>query len=229
MLNSKTIRRLPVLMLLMALVPVSLAAQSAEERIQDLIDQAAEADIPTALLENKVAEGVAKGVPADRIAEAVARRLDGLTRAQQALAGVPDVQDGDIEVSADALESGVDGEALAELVRTAPREARATAIVALTYLVNEAGVASQEALDAVEDAMARGPEALQNLPAQARGPGSVETPVGPPDDVPAGGAPAEAGPPEGVPAPGDAPGGARPDGAGPPSDGLPGAGGPPGF
>lgn len=147
-----------------------------------------------------------------RIADAVQRRAEGLERARQALSGVPDVTADDLSVGADAVESGVSEAVLAELAETAPRERRAVAIAALAHLV-DAEMAPPEALERVREALARGPEALQNLPAQARGRGAVETPAG------------EVGPPAGVPAPGDRPSQGRPDGAGPPNDPP---GGPPG-
>lgn len=201
-------RLLALLVFAAALIPASLAAQDAEERIRTALDRAEEAGIPTALLESKVEEGKAKGIPMDRIADAVQRRAEGLERARQALSGVPDVAPGDLSVGADALESGVSEAVLAELAETAPRERRAVAIAALAHLV-DAEMAPPEALERVREAMARGPEALQNLPAQARGPGAA----------------GEAGPPAGVPAPGDPPAQGRPDDAGPPNDPP---GGPPG-
>lgn len=217
----------PILVLLLAFAtPTAVAGQTPEERVQNALDQAREAGIPTSLLESKVAEGRAKGVPMARIADAVQRRLEGLDRAQEALAGVPDVDADDLDVSADALESGVSAAVLTELAETAPEGRRAAAIAALGYLV-EAEIAPEQALQRVREALARGPQALENLPAQARGPGAA----GPPDGVPGGGAPpTDVGPPDGVPAPGDAPTGGPPDGGGPPGGGgPPDDPGPPGF
>lgn len=191
------------LLLLLPLVPAPLAGQSAEERIQTALDQASEAGIPLELLQSKLREGEAKGIAMEQIAEAIQHRLDGLTRAQQALSGLPDVDAADLSVSADALAAGVSDEVLAEIAVTAPRERRAVAIAALTYLVN-AEIPVEEAATRVQEALARGPEALQNLPAQAVGPGGVQTPAG------------ELGPPTGIPAPGSAPASGLPDGAGPP-------------
>lgn len=226
--NTKRAQWIPIAVLFMALAPAAVVGQNAEEQIQSALDRATEAGIPTSLLESKIREGQAKGVPTDRIADAVQRRLDGLAGAGEALAGVPDVSPDDLDVAADALESGVSGAVLAELAETASGERRAAAIAALSYLV-DAEVAPEEALARVEEALARGPEALQNLPVQARAPGNVGTagaPAGPPAEIPApANIPTELGPPGGIPAPGEAPAGARPGGAGPPSN-LP--GGPPG-
>jgi len=203
----RTPRLLGTLVLAAMLAPASVTAQTGEERIQTALDEAVEAGIPVSLLESKVAEGEAKGIPMDRIADAVQHRLDGLARAQDALAGVPDADAADLSVSADALDSGVSEAVLTEIAETSPRERRSVAIAALTYLVS-AEIAPEEALTAVQDALARGPEALQNLPAELDLPGSIEIPVG------------QAGPPAGVPAPGDAPVDGSLDGAGPP-DNLP--------
>lgn len=200
----RTRRFLGTLLLMAVLAPVSVAAQSGEERIQAALDEAVEAGLPVSLLESKVKEGEAKGIAMDRIADAVQHRLDGLARAQDALAGVPDADAADLSVGADALESGVSEAVLTEIAVTSPRERRSVAIAALTYLVNN-DLAPEHALTAVQDALARGPVALQNLPAELDLPGSIEVPVG------------QAGPPAGVPAPGDAPVEGGPDGAGPPN------------
>lgn len=210
-----------LLLLAAALLPVTVAAQSAEERVQDALSQAEDRGIPTSLLESKIAEGRAKGVPMDRIAAAVQQRLDGLDRAREALEGVPDVSAGDLDVSADALQSGVSAEVLTALAGSAPADRRAAAIAALGYLV-DSNIAPQQALDRVQDAMARGPQALQNLPAQAVGPGAA----GPPEGVPGNGPPNDVGPPDGVPAPGDGPGAGPSGGAGPDNGGPGGGAGP---
>lgn len=201
----KSLRFLGTLLLTAVLAPVSLAGQSAQERLDAALGEAVERGIPTSLLQSKIDEGTAKGVAMDRIADAVEHRLDGLAQAQEALAGVPDADDTDLSVGADAIGSGVSEAVLAEVASDAPREHRAVAIAALTYLVN-AQIAPDQAVTAVQDAIARGPEALQNLPADLDLPGSLEIPVG------------QAGPPAGVPAPGDGPVDGRVDGAGPPDD-----------
>lgn len=217
-----------IVVLLALITPATVAGQSAEERIQNALDQAEEAGIPTSLLESKVAEGRAKGVPMDRIADAVQRRLQGLDRAREALANVPNVDGGDLDVGADALESGVSAAVLSELAETAPGDQRAAAIAALGYLV-EAEMAPPQALERVREALSRGPQALQNLPAQARGPGAAGPPdgAGPADGVPGAGPPTDVGPPDGVPAPGDAPRGGPPSDGGPPGGGGPSDGGGP--
>ena len=218
---KKLTRELLVWGFALALIPAPVIGQGADEQIQSALDQAQGAGIPVESLESLVAEGRAKGIPMDRIADAVQARMDGLARAQQALAGISDLETADVEVGADALGSGVSEAVLAEIANTAPKERRAVAIAALSHLVG-AGIVPAEALSRVQDALARGPAALQNLPAQARGggaapaiggllPGGVGAPGGipaPGGRIPAGAGPGSGGtppgPPSGVPGPGGA-------------------------
>jgi hypothetical protein len=224
--TNKLIRGMLAWACALALLPASVIAQDADEQIQSALERAQEAGIPVASLQSLVDEGRAKGIPMDRIADAVQARMDGLARAQQALAGVPDVETADVEVGADALGSGVSEAVLAEIANTAPSERRTVAIAALSSLV-DSGILPEDARDRVQDALARGPEALQNLPAQARGAGAEPPMGGPPAGLP-GAVPSGVGAPDGIPAPG----GNIPEGAGPPSgtpsgppSGLPGPGG----
>lgn len=205
----KSTNRFLISVLLLALVPTSLIGQGPEGDIEAALDQALEAGIPVELLQSKVDEGIAKGIPMDVIAEAVQHRLEGLTRAQTALANLPDVDAADLGVAADALGEGVSEAVLTAIAESEPRERRTVAIVALTYLYEE-GMVPEQALERVQAALARGPEALQNLPPQGQGPGAVNPPVG------------LGGPPPEIPAPGDRPGQGQPDNPGPPSD-LPGS------
>ena len=182
-------------------------AQTTEQRVNTALARARDAGIPVALLESKIAEGRAKGVPMERIAAAVERREAALERASQALHGRPDVGPPDLAVGADALESGVSDAVLRALADTAPKERRTVAIAVLTELV-QMGHAPQAALDQVRDALKRGPDALVNLPAEAsaaaggrrRGP-----PEGHGPDDRGGGGDGHSGPPSGVPAPGKPP------------------------
>jgi hypothetical protein len=177
------------------------------------------------LLEDRVAEGRAKGGPMDRIALAVERRAEALATAQSAMRPVaPRLSNADLVAGANAVESGIPAGALRQVVQNARAEDRPVAISVLTFLHLEQGMPVEQALDRVTEALARGPEALRNLPAQAaaarRGP-----PADRPGPVGGAGRPDQPGPPSGVPGPGQRPGGARPDGAGggPPAGG----GGPP--
>ncbi len=217
---SKNIKRGGLTILAgLLLIPAAGWAQAPEERIQTAFEQAEERGIPAWLLESKLAEGQAKGVPADRLAQAVEHRLEGLTRAAQALEGVGSEVDGvQLGVGADALGAGVREAVLTEIGGAAPTEHRAVAIAALTHLV-ESGVVPDEALLRVHEALARGPSALAELPGAAAPPVGTVVPGrgGPPSGV-------EPGPPSPVPAPGQG-GPPEPPTGGPPS-GPP--GGPPG-
>jgi hypothetical protein len=189
-------------------------AQTAQDRIDAASAHAREAGIPVTLLESKVAEGKAKGIPMDRIAAAVERREAALEKASQALRGRPDIGAADLSVGADAIETGVSAAVLKAIADSAPRDRRVVAIAALTELVREGNV-PEAALDRVKDALKRGPDALANLPAQAaagqghsgdqsnapgsngRGRGGAQ---GPPSSVPAPGASTEPTKPNGKPA-----------------------------
>lgn len=192
--------------LLMALVQADAAgAQTTQERLDAAIAHAREAGIPVALLESKVAEGKAKGVPMDRIAAAVERREASLEKASQALQGRTDVSTADLSVAADAVESGVSAAVLKAITDSAPGDRRVVAIAALTELVKQGNV-PEAALNRVKDALKRGPDALANLPAQAaagqaRGGGQPDT-TGSSSGQGQGRGRGQGGPPASVPAPG---------------------------
>jgi hypothetical protein len=137
-----------------------------EQRIQAARRQAEQAGIPVSLLDTKVTEGRAKGVPMDRIAAAVERRLGSLGRAREAMAPRAPVSAADLSVGADAIETGVEPRALGQLAAAAPAGQRAVAIAVLTQLV-ASGLPSDRALERVTAALERGPEALRQLPGQA--------------------------------------------------------------
>jgi hypothetical protein len=198
----------------------SAQGQSPQDRIDTALARAQQGGIPVALLESKIAEGHAKGVPLERIAAAVERRAAALEQATQAVKGNEPVSPVELGVAADAIESGVSAVVLQAVRDAAPRERRAVAIAVLTHLVT-AGHVPENALERVREALARGPEALLNLPAEA---GSGRG--GPPAGLPGGGrgrpdGGVTAGPPAGVPVPGGETQGARP--GGPPAQ-LPGGG-----
>lgn len=188
-------------------------AQTTQDRIDTAIAHAREAGIPVTLLEGKVAEGKAKGVPMDRIAAAVERRETALEKASQALSGRTDVGTADLSVAADAVESGVSAAVLKAIADTAPRDRRVVAIAALTELVKQ-GTVPEAALDRVKDALKRGPDALANLPAQAaagqsRGGGKPDTNG---SSAGQGRGRERSGPPSSVPAPGASPEPTKPGG-----------------
>ena len=139
--------------------------QPPQERINAALARARQVGIPVALLENKIAEGKAKGVSLDRIAVAIERRQAALERASQALRGGADMPS-TLAVSADAIESGVSDAVLRAVADNAPGDRRNVAIAALTELVKQ-GHAPEAALERVREALQRGPDALSNLPAEA--------------------------------------------------------------
>jgi hypothetical protein len=162
----------------LALAPVAIAAQDstgttstdagADARVEAALEAALDAGIPVALLERKVAEGKAKGVPMERIAGAVEKRLDALLQARDAMtrANVGSTTQGELSVAADAVQGGVSQTAIATISRSAPQDRRAVAIAVLADLVT-LGHTSEHAATQVQAALARGPEALANLRAES--------------------------------------------------------------
>lgn len=199
------IRSLPAILLVLVL-PAAVSAQ-APDRIQQAISGAVDAGIPVELLTSKVAEGRAKGVPMDRIAAVVERRLAVLQRVRTEIDSRGQFTSEELGVAGDALAAGVDAEALRNISGNAPPESRAVAIAALSQLVR-LGHPSEEALRRVTQALNSGPEALMNLPGQAAAAAGRR---GPPGADAAGRG--QGGPPPGVP------GGAKPPGKpGPPGN-----------
>jgi hypothetical protein len=219
-------RRMLAFVALLAVLPTTVQAQSAEDRIENAKARALSAGIPVSLLESKVEEGRAKGVPMDRIAAAVEQRATALSQAQAAMARAGrDLSEADLASGADALGSGISEVVLQTLTARAPRERRAVAITVLTELVT-LGQVPEEALQRVTEALQRGPEALASLPGQAADAREVRgASDGAPGRAGAGtGRAGAGGPPAGAGAAGSAPAG--PPAAVPTSSGRPGAGGP---
>ena len=155
------------------------SAGGANARINAALESAVHAGIPVSLLERKVAEGRAKGVPMARIAAAVEHRLDALTQAHDALlkAGLRSTTEGELSVAADAVQAGVSQSALVAISQRAPEDSRAVAIAVLSDLV-ALGHASDQALVRVEGALEHGPEALANLSAESAGRAQGDASVG---------------------------------------------------
>lgn len=222
-------RHLAMVATLLFLTPVLLWAQdpqeprAPQERIDAAFERVEGAGVPTSLLESKVAEGRAKGIPMDRIAQAVENRAEALERAREVMArGAPDVDAPQIAVGADALGAGVSEAVLEEIATSAPRERRSVAVAALTHLVAH-DVAPEDALQQVQAALDREIPGLGHLPGVAGPPSGLVLPGmgGPPAGIPG---PGQVGPPSGVPSPGQ--GGGPPDDPprGPPGGGPPGGG-----
>ena len=187
--------RVLIIALGLAIAPVALAAQqeAPAARIEAALANATRAGIPVSLLESKVQEGRAKGVAEARIAMAVEARLDALVRARTALtrAQARGIGAAELSVAADALQGGVEETAMVRVMTDVPAPRRAVAAAVLTELV-ELGVASDVALQHVQEAARQGGDALVNLPGQAsergllRGRGHGRVNVGPPVEVDAG-------------------------------------------
>ena len=128
------------------------------------------AGIPVALLDSKVAEGRAKGVPMDRIAMAVERRLGSLQRAREAMGGRAARRAGDPgrPVRGRGRHRGGGGARRCWAAWPPPRRATSAPwpSTALTQLVSQ-GESSERALARVTSALQRGPEALRRLPGEA--------------------------------------------------------------
>jgi hypothetical protein len=171
-------------MLLFAPLSVAAAQGTPEQRIATARQRASTVGIPVALLDGKVAEGRAKGVPMDRIALAVERRLGSLQRARDAMGGgarPPALTPADLNVGADALDAGVEPAALGRLAREAGATRRTVAIAVLTQLVQD-GMASEQALARVTAALARDPDALRRLPGEANANAQGQARRGPPEN-----------------------------------------------
>jgi hypothetical protein len=161
------------LALLAALAPAASAQTGhgdaeAAARIRVAIDRAASAGVPAWLLENKVLEGRAKGIPAARIAAAVEHRADVLARVRAALADRQPSQAehtllsaGELTAAATAHELGVKLEDLAAISARAGSN-RGAALAVLADLVAR-GRASENALMRVQAALARGNRGLDEL------------------------------------------------------------------
>jgi hypothetical protein len=191
--RSKTLCLAAVL----SLAPAALTAQDstasngpgAKARVEAALETAVDAGIPVSLLERKIAEGKAKGVPMDRIAAAVENRLDALVQARDAMtkAGLRSTTEGELSVAGDAVQAGVSQSAVATISQRASEDTRTVAIAVLTDLVT-LGHASEQAVTRVEAALARGPEALANLSAESAGQVRAEGGIGAGAGAGAGGA-----------------------------------------
>lgn len=236
--------------LIVAALPSALVAQSPESRIEAAMDRIRAVGITGELLEVRLAEGRAKGVPVSRIADAIERRASALIAASQALREIsPRTELSELSAGADAVEAGIPAAVIRQVARAARSEDRPVAISVLTYLHRERNLPLDVAIRNVSAAIERGSDALRELPATAaRNPGDGLGNAGRGADAsdarPGGTAAAGpgrqpgGGPPSGVPGPQNRPGDPGGSGNGPPGQsGRPGAdppgrgpdgGGPPG-
>lgn len=203
---------------LAAALPGGLQAQDegdAASRIDAALARAEAAGVPMESMEARQAEGKAKGVPLDRLAEAMEHRAEALIAARDAM---PESDESTVAAGADAVEMGIGKDVLGYIESTVPGERRFVAVFALSRLA-ALGHEPADALQKVEEALARGPEALAEVAEQAD---EALARRGPPEGIGPASLPDVASPPAGVPAPGATPAG-RPDGV--PAGGPPGGGG----
>ncbi|MGD2068987.1 MAG: hypothetical protein PVI57_09975 [Gemmatimonadota bacterium] len=136
------------------------------QQIEALAARAAERGVPSGPLLAKALEGAAKGVPAERVLQALELYGARLQGAAELLP--PEPSPGELVAAADALRRGIPPEHVEALGR-GPREAAPAALVVLADLV-EAGVPAAEARAVLEEAlrMGYGPPDLLELPARVR-------------------------------------------------------------
>ena len=140
--------------------------QTPQARIDAALSAAAKANVPVELVKSKIAEGEAKHVPQERIANAVEARVTSLTRASETMkhAGVAVGSAGELAVTADALDAGVSENAVVRVTRETSPERRTVAIAVLADLVR-LGTTSDRALARVSSAVTS-TAALANLRAE---------------------------------------------------------------
>lgn len=138
------------------------------QRIRELARDLEREGIPPALIRRKALEGVAKGVPPDRIAAAV-EDYAGRLREARALIG-PQRTGASFAAAAEAARRGVPPEAIRDLAQRRDRQRElAVPLIVLGDLV-EAGVPAGNALDVVNEALVRGagPEGMMAFSAAVR-------------------------------------------------------------
>jgi hypothetical protein len=130
--------------------------EGAANRVRELSRELAEEGIPPQLIRRKALEGVAKGVPPDRIVTAVEAYSGRLLEAKGLLG--PDQNGASLSAAAEAVRRGVPPEAIRGLARQGAGRRQGGLAVPLLVLgdLTEAGVPTDQALAVVEEAMRRG-------------------------------------------------------------------------
>lgn len=164
--------RLLLFMGMLMLSPLQAAGQNPAQRIEAVRARMAQLRIPVELIDTKVAEGRAKGVPMDRIAAAVERRGAGLATAQAALSrpGRP-ADRAELSAGADAVDAGIDASSMRAAVQAASPGHGAIALAVLTQLHLQ-GLPVDRALEMVRRAAAQGDQAVADLAQQNNGRGN---------------------------------------------------------
>lgn len=138
------------------------------DRVRELARDLERDGIPPGLIRRKALEGVAKGVPPDRILAAL-DEYAGRLREARTLIGA-ERTGASFAAAAEATRRGVPAEAIRDLaLRQDRRRELAVPLIVLGDLV-EAGVPAGNALQAVDDALARGagPDGMMALSAAVR-------------------------------------------------------------
>jgi hypothetical protein len=133
------------------------ASTSSNARIQASYQHAAQIGIPTALLENKVAEGQAKGVSQAQIATAVEHRLELLQSSRTALMSNGQAASAaEMNAGADAIAAGATLTSLLEVRSASGAQTGAGALTLLARFV-QSGEASGSAVAHVETLLQQNP------------------------------------------------------------------------
>jgi hypothetical protein len=137
------------------LLPAALHGQAAQARIDAVLAEAARLQLPVSVLKNKVAEGRAKNVPAEKIAAVVEARLKTFVRASDVLTrmNITARGAGEVVLLADALDAGIRENIAVETLRSIPPERREVTMSALTSMVR-GGVVTELQLADVQRASA---------------------------------------------------------------------------
>ncbi len=155
------------------------ADAAAEARIRASINRATEQGVPRSTLEDKVAEGRAKGASSARIATAVEHRADVLARVNAAVGGAGAQSEAthasELTAAADAYENGVSLSSITEIAAGAGGN-RAVALNVLANLVASGSTAPGEAVLRVNNALRAGGSVLAQLSVG----GASSTPSTPP-------------------------------------------------
>lgn len=139
---------------------------TAAARFDAALERARAQGLPTESIINKALEGIAKQVPAARIATAVEQRLAMLARARAAL-GPASQPAPEISSVADAMQRGVDAGAVRALRDQAPPEERIAVAVHVLADLADRGVPTDVALEVLGAWRQRGadPGELPDIPA----------------------------------------------------------------
>ncbi len=202
-------------------------SQEVADRVAATMERARRQGLPHAVIAARVLEGVAKGAAGGRLVEAAVRALAGLENARAALeAGGRVPAAVEIEAAAQAMELGVDGQAVASLAQSSPSGRSLVVPFAVLGGLVARGLPADQAVEAVRarlelrasDAeISRLPDRAAEFLAAGLDPARAGLALARERagfQVPVSAIPVVAGPPPGIPPnagkPGSVPGGGRP-------------------